>query len=562
MMHGVLPIFKMQCIAYCPVYVDPVFYHKMPDCWLTLAVKKRDTLIFKAELHIMPTLEAPCRLSKSMLWRLQADYYETKGPDAWASGAVPFRISSNPFIAHAYAQMLYGFWQDSGKEETLTVIELGGGSGRFGFLLARALQALHAENFKFRCIITDAAQSNVRAWADHPEFAPLVADGLVDFAVLDAAHPVDAVLLRDGCPLTEVVKTGPIALIANYLLDVLVHDAFRVENNTLHEVLVGIDIENETTDLTDPAALLPKLSFRQLKTPLSLPYYNDPILDGILENCRHDLKGATFLLPIVGLQMLETFRQIGDGNLLLLASDKARIDTEQLNGRDGLSLVLNGSYATTVNLNAYAQWAEAMGGICLSRMPRYTRFDTYLFAIGSERTFVETCRAFHREAENFGVADYSALATGVQRNQGALDLRALLAAIRLGQYDPELVARLETPLCEFASKADAEDRAALADALEKAWANHFFIPGGRDVAFTLGRLFRRLGAPARALDFYRASVTQYGPTMGTWRNMGRCCEDLGDKPQAIKCYKNAIALGGDDTCRRRLERLNAHQQAK
>lgn len=503
----------------------------------------------------MPTLEAPCRLSESMLWRLQTEYYQLKGPEAWAPGAVPFRISSNPFIAHAYARMLYGFWRDSGRGQPLTVIELGGGSGRFGFLLTRALQSLDPENFKFRCIITDVAQSNVRTWSAHPQFAPLVENGLVDFAVLDAARPLDACLFRNGRPLVEVVQGGPIALIANYLLDVLVHDAFRVENKELYEVLVGIDTVDPAVNLTDPVALLPKLAFRQFKTRLALPYYNDKALDGILEGCQDELTDATFLMPVVGLRMLETFRKISGGNLLLLASDKARIDTEQLNGRDGLSFVLSGSYATTVNLNAYRRWVKAMGGICLSRMPRYTRFDTYLFAITSKETLSETRSAFQREAETFGAADYSALFNELQRNRHELNLRSLLAAIRLGHYDPELVGRLETPLCQFASKADTEDRAALIDVLEKAWTNHFFVPGGHDVAFTLGRLFRRMNAPARAIDFYHASLLEHGQAMETWRNMGYCWEDLGERARAIDCYRKATAIREDDTCRRRLDGL-------
>jgi hypothetical protein len=38
------------------------------------------------------------------------DYYERQGIAAWSNNEVPFRITSNPFIAKAYAQVIHGYF--------------------------------------------------------------------------------------------------------------------------------------------------------------------------------------------------------------------------------------------------------------------------------------------------------------------------------------------------------------------------------------------------------------------------------------------------------------------
>ena len=48
-------------------------------------------------------LQSRQRLSRSLLWQLQRRYFAQAGLDAWRSGTVPHYVTSNPFIARAYA---------------------------------------------------------------------------------------------------------------------------------------------------------------------------------------------------------------------------------------------------------------------------------------------------------------------------------------------------------------------------------------------------------------------------------------------------------------------------
>ena len=44
-------------------------------------------------------LETACRLSRSVLWRLQRRFFERRGMAAWSEGIVPHHVTCNP--AHA-----------------------------------------------------------------------------------------------------------------------------------------------------------------------------------------------------------------------------------------------------------------------------------------------------------------------------------------------------------------------------------------------------------------------------------------------------------------------------
>ena len=89
-------------------------------------------------------LEQQQRLSRSLLWRLQRNYFEHYGIEAWRSGAVPHHITSSPFIADAYARMVLGFLRDLSVDHSqpVYIVELGSGSGRFSYLFLKKFLSL------------------------------------------------------------------------------------------------------------------------------------------------------------------------------------------------------------------------------------------------------------------------------------------------------------------------------------------------------------------------------------------------------------------------------------
>src|SRR5438552_1768823 len=92
-------------------------------------------------------IEQHKRFSQSALWRMQREYFDKEGINAWAN-QVPFYITSNPFIATCYAKLVLAFIRDwtkkhpDAKNHPFYLMELGTGSGRFSYYVVKTLQAL------------------------------------------------------------------------------------------------------------------------------------------------------------------------------------------------------------------------------------------------------------------------------------------------------------------------------------------------------------------------------------------------------------------------------------
>ena len=84
------------------------------------------------------------RLSESMLWQAQRAYYDEQGVEAW-TGAVPFYITSNPYIASCYARLVIRFIQSwvqkkaYCQDQPFYILEIGAGTGQFSFYMLREL---------------------------------------------------------------------------------------------------------------------------------------------------------------------------------------------------------------------------------------------------------------------------------------------------------------------------------------------------------------------------------------------------------------------------------------
>lgn len=163
------------------------------------------------------------RFSEAPIWDIQRNYYEEKGMRAWNNDQVPQYITSNPMIASAYAEMLFGFLLDRGHKgqcsEPVFIVELGAGAGRFAYHVLQELRQLIAYAGvtlpPFRYIMTDLAERNVTAWKKHPALQSYVAEGLLDFARFDAVHDTTLNLMVSGTTISEGDLKQPLILIAN-----------------------------------------------------------------------------------------------------------------------------------------------------------------------------------------------------------------------------------------------------------------------------------------------------------------------------------------------------------
>ncbi|CAM9188302.1 unnamed protein product, partial [Hapterophycus canaliculatus] len=91
-------------------------------------------------------LEKGVPLRDSVMWKLQREYYMAHHVKCWEKMVVPCFVTSNSFIARAYARVLVGFMRDwflfSGRadqSEPMIILEIGAGHGKFSCLVLQHL---------------------------------------------------------------------------------------------------------------------------------------------------------------------------------------------------------------------------------------------------------------------------------------------------------------------------------------------------------------------------------------------------------------------------------------
>lgn len=182
-------------------------------------------------------LEEENFFDRSMLWDLMLRFYSMKGTDAWLEGVVPHFITSNAFIAERYAKIIHGYLSDCvaagsiSSNDPVYIIEIGAGSGKFTFLLLKALfefplPAIPLSNLIY--VATDFTEENRRSWETHPALVPFIERGCLDTALYDAAYDDRIVLKHSNVVISpDSPPRNPIIVVAIYLLIHFQHPASR-----------------------------------------------------------------------------------------------------------------------------------------------------------------------------------------------------------------------------------------------------------------------------------------------------------------------------------------------
>ena len=181
-------------------------------------------------------IEENQRFSQSQLWQAQREFYDKKGVEAWA-GDVPFYITSNPFIANCYAEIIIRFIQDwchlhpEAKQEPFYIFELGTGSGKFSFYTLKKIMELRDQlklkDISIHYIMSDFTENNIKFWENHTALQSYVSQGVLDFSVFDLENDTSISLYKSGA----ILKPGSVK---NY--------SWRLNKKTLVTIIILISI--------------------------------------------------------------------------------------------------------------------------------------------------------------------------------------------------------------------------------------------------------------------------------------------------------------------------------
>jgi putative S-adenosyl-L-methionine-dependent methyltransferase len=370
-------------------------------------------------------LETNQRLSQSLLWRLQRNYFERHGIEAWSSGAVPHHITSSPFIVDAYARVVLAFLRDCERSfipldhsQPIHIIELGSGSGRFAYLFLKKFLNLYRNSvlkeFPVKYVMTDFTESNLEYWRTHPWLRPFIKEGSLDFARFDLESDVQIELLHSGEILSSATPHNPLVVISNYVFDSTPQDAFLATDESLFEVQVSLTASQEKIDTADPD-ILSSVKISTHENPINGNYYEDPKWNRILLDYKQRLTDTAFLFPTSALQCIQNLHDLSRGRMMLLSGDRGYSRDEALQLGSGIpTFAVHGSISMMVDYQIIGEYCRHLGARVLHPPGLTEHLNISAFMFGDLRDdFIETRQAYAEAIEKFGPDDFFTLKEGV-----------------------------------------------------------------------------------------------------------------------------------------------------
>jgi tetratricopeptide (TPR) repeat protein len=485
--------------------------------------------------------------ARSLIWDLQRRYFEAAGVEAWRQGEVPHYITSNPAIAHGYAEIVMALQRDRAAlaptDGPLHICELGVGSGRFTFHFLTALARLcDQENIplsSFRYIATDIVDANLDFLACHPRLDPFFAAGVLDLAPFDLTAD-DRLALRNGTMIAAGDLAAPLVVIANYVFDGIPQDLFRIRAGTIAEVRISLSLCEPPDDL-DPTDLLARLDCHFDEIPLTAPPYADPVLNRLLDGYRARLADTHLLFPAACLDGLARLQALSRGGLMLLSADKGLLALSGLDHAPPPGPALHGSFSLSINYHAFIAWCAARGGLAL--MPDHPPRSLGVIALlmlPDPALYRETRRAYRRHVGEFGPDDHYALTRAARARVDAMTVWDVLSHLRFARFDADFFGHSLARLHRLAPDLDPQARRLLRQAMDQVWAGYFPLGEEFDLARALAVLAYDLDDPAGALGYFRESTAVYGEDSGTLFNIAACLDLVGRHAAACGALRRAL----------------------
>lgn len=501
-------------------------------------------------------LEEKKPLSKSMIWKLQEDFYANQGPQAWIKGIVPQYITTNPYIANIYAKTVFGYCRDFVNSKdynpntTIYIMELASGVGRFSFtFLKRFLEIIERSSLKelkFKYIITDLAERNVTYWLNHSYLKPYFEMGILDCATFDMTKDNELILRYSGEHLKKGEVHNPLILFANYTFDSLPQDTFYVNNGNLYEGLITLTSKDEEKDLNDKS-ILAGLDYDYTDVLLAdSNYYEDEYFNSILSFYKEYLVDTAFSMPIIALRCMKRLIHLFNHDVVLISTDKGYRNISDMDKIYHPYLSKHGSISLTVNFHAMELFFNSLGGSAIHSLYDHESVTMSIFLLDkSGHNFIETSMAYYDIIESVGPDDFYALKKAIVPNQKALTTKELLTFLRYTVWDSRTFLEFYNTLLERISEEENFPSHELVQIIYKVWEHYFPIGEEGNLFYCLGTLLAYFGIDEDAIALYESSIEFYGEDAAIYYEIALCYYNLSKFDIAMEYIQKSLALESD-----------------
>ncbi len=493
-------------------------------------------------------------LSKCHLWEMERQYFADKGIEAWLHD-VPFYITSNPFIAKAYANVVVNYIRDwitkhpEAKQHPFYVMELGTGPGQFSYYTIKAINELredygmHDVNIVF--VMTDFAEANLRYHQSHHALMPFVESGQLDFAIHDMEKEVPPQLIHSKVVLDQTKLVNPLCVFANYVFDTIPNDAFSVQNGVLSELLVNLSTPDSNLKNNKPVELSGVTVDYQAKE-ISSDHYDNAAINQVLDLYKNSFQDTSFLLPIGSIRGLDYLRRLANNNFLLISSDKAYTEIEAMENLGHPSLTIHGGcFSMMANCHAIGQYFQNIGGDFFTQSVR-GGLKTCVYTSGATLSDLPQTRiAVKNSLEKYSPTDFFNNYRNICEMAENSDLDAIASFMQLSDWDPHVYRRISSYVLEKVKTANIDTIRFIANNIHKLSENYYFMPNVECIHFAVAIFFHAIADYAKAIQYYQLSEKFIGEEFSIKYNIALCLTQSDKNMEALEYFKAALRLNPD-----------------
>ncbi len=333
-------------------------------------------------------LEDKTRLSESIIWELNKNYYQQQGTKAWSSGVVPHYITSNSAVGKTYAELIFALLCDLEAnqkiDEPLYILELGAGHGRLCYHilihLNKRIKSYHKLLPPYVFVLSDIIAENLDFFRHHQQLQPFFENRSLDLSYFDCTESDCIHLEFQNRAINKGELSQPLVVIGNYIFDTIPFDLIKCKNGKISSAFTKITSlhKNVHPDNIPTEELEVEYFFESMEEP----YYENLLYNTIIKEYATSLKNTFLHFPRVALDCLMRLESLSTEGIVLLTMDKGIQHLSLLDNRPKPEWITHGSFSFSVNFHAFIRYFDLLQG--KSMFSKYANFHFSTCCIKNE----------------------------------------------------------------------------------------------------------------------------------------------------------------------------------
>ncbi|KNB43254.1 hypothetical protein JH06_4312 [Blastocystis sp. subtype 4] len=418
------------------------------------------------------------------------------------------------------------------------------------------MQKFYPEGVKlpFVYVISDYTTESILKMKQHPWYAEYIAQGVVDFAVVDCESSDVITLELANKKLTPDTVKNPLFLVANYVFSNLRNDAIRIENSSVLHGLLSLLCPQDNPDMVNIIPHLQLFFLSELTARFIWKYTEladsdmnqyDPDLQAVIQRYRTEIPNGTVLLPITVLAFLKKCLTISNQRLVVLCGDIGSRMITKIAAPQNPYINIHGSFSMPTNFHAIDAFVENHNGHVFSS-PYLEGFNNTVYIMGIDPKTLPTMRwMIHHAFSTFIPESFNITQKCLKEESSpSPSVAAVISVLRLARFDTDVFMKFKQVLIErggYAGSSPATRKDILFD-LSGVRSQYYPIKSTYDVCFELARIHMGIKEYDTAIKLFSDSNANCADHHVTWHNMGMCYEYKEDIENAKKCYQKSLEL--------------------